>query len=52
MSSCAWSNEKPPELWSSFKDFNKSQKECETHMSKALQSIPLENQVQNKREYK
>ena len=39
--------EKPPELWSWFKDLNKSKEACEIQSSYALQVLGLENQVEN-----
>lgn len=45
--SSAWSDEKPPELWSWFKDLNKPKEACEIQSSYVLQSISLENQVEN-----
>ena len=39
--------EKPPELWSWFKDLSKSKEACEIQSSYALQVIGLENQVEN-----
>ena len=38
---------KVPELWSWFKDLNKSASACEIQSSFALQKIGLENQVEN-----
>lgn len=37
----------PPELWSWFKDLNKSVKACEIQSSVALQNINAENIVEN-----
>ncbi len=39
-----FASEKPPELWSWFKDLNKSKEACEIQSSYVLQSIALENQ--------
>ena len=39
----------PPELWSEIKDLDKSKEACEIQSSFILQSIGLENQVENKR---
>ncbi len=36
-------SEKPPELWSWFKDLDKSKEACEIQSSYVLQSISLEN---------
>ncbi|WP_420589492.1 hypothetical protein [Bacterioplanoides sp.] len=38
----------PPELWSSIKDLDKSKEACEIQSSFILQSIGLENQIENK----
>jgi hypothetical protein len=43
----AWSSEKPPELWSWFKDLDKSKEACEIQSSYVLQAISLENQTEN-----
>lgn len=48
ISQMAWSSEKPPELWSWFKNLNKSKQACEIQSSYILQSIKLENQTENK----
>ncbi len=37
----------PPELWSWFKDLDKSVKACEIQSSVALQILNVENQVEN-----
>lgn len=37
----------PPELWSWFKDLDKSVKACEIQSSVALQNLNVENQVEN-----
>jgi len=42
--SLVFASEKPPELWSWFKDLNKSKEACEIQSSYILQSISLENQ--------
>ena len=47
LSGSAYSAEKPPELWSWFKDLNKSKEACEIQSSYALQVIGLENQIEN-----
>lgn len=39
--------EKAPELWSWFKDLDKSAAACEIQSSFALQTIGLENQIEN-----
>jgi hypothetical protein len=39
---------KPPELWSSIKDLNKSKEACEIQSAYMLKSINLENQIENK----
>ncbi|MCL6416746.1 hypothetical protein MIB92_13885 [Aestuariirhabdus sp. Z084] len=46
-SSFSWSSEKPPELWSWIKDLNKSKEACEIQSTYVLQSLSLENQVEN-----
>ena len=45
--SSAWASEPAPELWSWFKDLNKSKEACEIQSSYILQSIGLENQTEN-----
>lgn len=40
-------SEKPPELWSWFKDLKKSKEACEIQSSYILQAIKLENQIAN-----
>jgi hypothetical protein len=45
--SSVWSNESPPELWSWIKDLKKSKEACEIQSSYALQSLSLENRVEN-----
>ncbi len=47
LSFSAWASEKPPELWSWFKDLNKSKEACEVQSSFILQSISLEDRVEN-----
>jgi len=47
LSGSALAEEKPPELWSSFKDLSKSKEACEIQSSYALQVLGLENQVEN-----
>src|SRR5690606_32739749 len=47
LSEPALAAEKPPELWSSFKDLSKSKEACEVQSSYALQVFGLENQVEN-----
>ena len=47
LSGSAIAEEKPPELWSWFKDLSKSKEACEIQSSYALQVIGLENQVEN-----
>lgn len=42
-----YAHEHPPELWSWIKDLNKSKEACEIQSSYALQSLELENQVEN-----
>ncbi|WP_455205969.1 hypothetical protein [Kaarinaea lacus] len=48
----AWVNahdtHKPPELWSWFKDLNKSKEACEIQSSFVLDKLKLENKVTNK----
>ncbi len=39
-------SDKPPELWSWFKDLNKSKEACEIQSSFILQSLKLENQTE------
>lgn len=46
-SATTYAAENPPELWSSFKDLNKSKAACELQSSYALQNIGLENQTEN-----
>ena len=48
MSVLAHEYEKPPELWSWFKDLNKSKEACEIQSSYTLQQLNLENQQENK----
>lgn len=48
MAASTWSNEQPPELWSSIKDLNKSKEACEIQSSYALQSLSLEKRTENK----
>ncbi len=43
----AYSSEEPPELWSWFKDLNKSKEACEIQSSYTLQMLQLENQTEN-----
>ena len=43
----AWASEKPPELWSWFKDLDKSKEACEIQSSYVLQSLKLEKQTEN-----
>lgn len=43
----AHDSEKPPELWSWFKDLKKSKEACEIQSSYILQKIKLENQIEN-----
>ncbi|EAT13879.1 hypothetical protein HF888_10605 [Bermanella marisrubri] len=38
---------KPPELWSWFKDLNKSKEACQIQSSYSLKVLGLENQVEN-----
>ncbi|GAA3936582.1 hypothetical protein [Litoribacillus peritrichatus] len=40
----AVAGERPPELWSWFKDLNKSKEACEIQSSYVLKSLSLENQ--------
>lgn len=40
-------NTEPPELWSWFKDLNKSKEACEIQSSYTLEKLKLENQVEN-----
>ena len=40
--------DKPPELWSWFKDLPKSKEACEIQSSFMLRKLNLENQVENK----
>lgn len=47
LSGSALAEGKPPELWSWFKDLNKSKEACEIQSSYALQVLGLENQVEN-----
>ena len=47
LTSPAWASEQPPELWSWFKDLDKSKEACEIQSSYILQSIALENQIEN-----
>lgn len=47
LSGSAYAAENPPELWSWFKDLNKSKEACEIQSSYALQVIGLENQIEN-----
>ena len=47
LASPAWASEQPPELWSWFKDLEKSKEACEIQSSYILQSIALENQIEN-----
>ena len=47
LSTTTFANE-PPELWSSIKDLDKSKEACEIQSSFILQSIGLENQIENK----
>ncbi|MBL4796689.1 MAG: hypothetical protein JKY50_04705 [Oleispira sp.] len=47
VASSAWSGEQPPELWSWIKDLNKSKEACEIQSSYILQSISLENRIEN-----
>lgn len=42
-----WGNDKPPELWSWFKDLSKSKEACEIQSAYVLNAIGLENQVEN-----
>lgn len=44
---CISDDTKPPELWSWIKDLNKSKEACEIQSSFILQSIQLENQIEN-----
>ncbi len=44
----AHETDKPPELWSWFKDLNKSKQSCLTQSFLALDEINLENTIQNK----
>ena len=48
-SSLSYSKESstPPELWSWFKDLNKSAKACEIQSSFIFQKLNVENQIQN-----
>lgn len=46
-SSLAYAEQKPPELWSWFKDLNKSKEACEIQSSFILQDLGLDNQVEN-----
>jgi hypothetical protein len=46
-STAVLSSDKPPELWTWFKDLNKSKEACEIQSSYVLQSIKLENQTEN-----
>ena len=48
VASSTWASERPPELWSWFKDLNKSKEACDIQSSYILQSIALENQIENK----
>ena len=48
VASSAWASDRPPELWSWFKDLNKSKEACEIQSSYVLQSIGIENQTENK----
>ena len=43
----SWAEQKPPELWSWFKDLSKSKEACEIQSSFVLKKIGLKNQVQN-----
>ncbi|MES2822550.1 MAG: hypothetical protein V4732_03040 [Pseudomonadota bacterium] len=45
--SYANSQSTPPELWSWFKDLNKSAKACEIQSSFILQKLKVENQTEN-----
>ena len=47
ISPLAHSNEAPPELWSWFKDLNKSKEACKIQSSYILQILGLENQTEN-----
>ncbi len=47
ISSACIASEKPPELWSWFKDLPKSKEACEIQSSYVLQNIGLENQSEN-----
>lgn len=47
LSGGVYAGEKPPELWSWFKDLNKSKEACEIQSSYILQTIGLENQIEN-----
>ena len=47
LASPAWASEQPPELWSWFRDLDKSKEACEIQSSYILQSIALENQIEN-----
>lgn len=42
-----WADDKPPELWSWFKDLNKSKEACEIQSAYTLQTLGLENQKEN-----
>ena len=46
-SSFAHQDETPPELWSWFKDLNKSKEACEIQSSYILKDLDLDNQVEN-----
>ena len=45
--SSVYAAENPPELWSWFKDLNKSKEACDIQSSYTLQNIGLENQTEN-----
>ncbi|MEX2961341.1 hypothetical protein [Microbulbifer sp. TYP-18] len=47
ISANASSEEKPPELWSWIKDLDKSKEACEIQSSYVLQSLHLDNQIEN-----
>lgn len=47
-SQLAWSADKPPELWSWFKEINKSKEACEIQTSYTLQTLKLSNKTENK----
>ena len=46
--SFAHQDDTPPELWSWFKDLNKSKEACEIQSSYILKDLNLENQIENK----